>query len=140
MSSCPELVYLLLALNKLGAVANMINPLFSEEQIKERINDTDAELLIVLDQLYDLVKGIKSSLCIKKTVVVSVSESMPVFTGLIAGRKLKKKIHYGNDVISWSVFIAKADGKRGETINDVDLKAEQMTRLLQKMESVIALI
>ena len=41
MTSCPDLVYILLALNKIGAVANMINPLFTQEQIRDRINDTN---------------------------------------------------------------------------------------------------
>lgn len=123
MSSCPELVYLLLALNKLGAVANMINPLFSGEQIKKRINDTNAGLLIVWDQLYDMVKDIKSSLCIKKTVVIPAAESMPVFTGLIAGIKLKKKIPYGKDVIPWKAFIVHIGETKVEAINDEELPA-----------------
>lgn len=99
MSSCPELVYLLLTLNKLGAVANMINPLLLGEQIKKQINDMNAELLIVLDYLYDVVNGIKNSLCIKKTEVVPVAESMSVFNGLIAGIKLKRR--YPTEIMSF---------------------------------------
>lgn len=55
-SATPEMVYITLALCRIGAVANMINPLFTEEQIRDRINETDATLLVVLDQLYGKIK------------------------------------------------------------------------------------
>lgn len=51
-SAIPETVYTVLALCQIGAVANMINPLFTNEQVIDRINETDATLMIVLDQLY----------------------------------------------------------------------------------------
>ena len=101
MTSCPELVYILLALNKIGAVANMINPLFMQEQIRDRINDTNAEVMIVLDQFWGLVDSIFQELCIKRTVVVPIVESMPTTTKLIAGIKLKKK----NTIFSKNPFV-----------------------------------
>ncbi len=104
MSSCPELVYILLALNKIGAVANMINPLFTSEQIRDRINDTNASLMIVLDQLVGLIEPLSGKLCIKKTIVVPITSSMPTITKIIAGIKLKKKIPYSDTVISWKDF------------------------------------
>lgn len=117
MTSCPELVYLILALNKIGAVANMINPLFSREQIRDRINDTDAELLIVLDQLYGLLDGIQNNLCIKHTVVIPIVNSMPFVTRTIAGVKLKKRISYSERVIPWKQFVSEKIRRNTETVN-----------------------
>ena len=48
-SATPELVYVVLALCRIGAVVNMINPVFTLEQIKARINETDAEISIPID-------------------------------------------------------------------------------------------
>ena len=111
MTSCPELVYILLALNKIGAVANMINPLFTQEQIRDRINDTNADVMIVLDQFWGLIDSIFQELCIKRTVVVPIVESMPTITKLIAGIKLKKKIPYSKKILSFRDFLKINDGK-----------------------------
>ena len=75
MLSCPELLYAFLALNQLGACANMINPTFSAEQMRDRINDTEAEIILILDQLYttalpqSYTKSVQSglSLCLWRT-------------------------------------------------------------------------
>lgn len=123
MSSCPELVYLLLALNKIGAVANMINPLFTEEQIKDRVNDTDANLMFVLDQLHRLTEHIFNDLCIKKMVVVPITNSMPIMTKHIAGIKLHKKIDYNNKMIRWNDFLRYGESVTIDPVNASELPA-----------------
>lgn len=125
MLSCPELVYLMLALNKIGAVANMINPLFDEVQIKDRINDTEANLLIALDQLYSRIENIKAKLCIKDTVVILLEYSMPTVTRIIVHQKLKKNISYVNNTWEWDKFITKYnnDVTGIEDSNDEELPA-----------------
>jgi len=104
-SATPELLYVLLALCRIGAVANMINPLFTHEQIRDRINETGAEILLVLDQLYVKIQPIIDQLCIKKTVVISICNEMSTITKLVASGKLKKKIPYGENVLRWKEFI-----------------------------------
>jgi len=123
MSSCPELVYLLLALNKIGAVANMINPLFTEEQIRDRINDTDAKLMFVLDQLHRLTEHISNDLCIKKMVVVPIVNSMPIMTKCVAGIKLNKKIDYSNKLIRWNDFLRCGENGLIDSVNESELPA-----------------
>lgn len=123
MSSCPELVYLLLALNKIGAVANMINPLFTKEQIRDRINDTDAKLMIVLDQLYMLTADISDQLCIEKTIVVPIVNSMPATVKFVASLKLNKKITYSDNVISWKTFCKNRSDKIINSANESELPA-----------------
>lgn len=125
MLSCPELVYLVLALNKIGAVANMINPLFDEKQIKDRINDTEANLLIVIDQLYSRIENIRAELSIKDTVVIPLECSMPTLTRIIAHQKLKKNISYTNSIWEWDKFITKFnnDATGIEDSNDEELPA-----------------
>ena len=107
-SATPETVYTILALCRIGAVANMINPLFTEEQVVDRINETDASLMIVLDQLYDRVSDVIEKTCVKTAVVVPVYGSMPSVMGLAARLKMKKDIPYGKSVISWKDFACDA--------------------------------
>lgn len=64
MPATPETIYLILALNKIGANANMLNPTFTKEQLVDRINDTGAKLLVTVNELYKVVKKAKKkSLC-----------------------------------------------------------------------------
>ena len=105
-SSTPETVYAILALCRIGAVANMINPLFTEDQIVDRINETEASLIIILEQLYDLVADILHKTCVKKQIIVPIYSSMPRLKGKLARNKLKnKRISYGIDLVSWNAFV-----------------------------------
>ncbi len=121
MTSCPELIYLLLALNKIGAVANLINPLFSTEQIKGRINDTDAKVMIVLDRLFEKVENTINEICVEEIVVVPITRSMPLAIRTLAGIKKKKKVS-GSGIVSWDKFLSNAD-MVPETVNDEDAAA-----------------
>ncbi len=112
-SSTPELVYAVLALCRIGAVANMINPVFTLEQIKDRINETDAEIMLVLDQLLGKIQPIMGELCIKKTVVIPVCNGMSGITKMVASIKMKKDIPYADKLIKWSDFIS--EGKKVNT-------------------------
>lgn len=105
-SATPELIYATLALCRIGAIANMINPVFTNEQIIDRINETEAEIMLVLDQLYGKLQSVLKDLCIKKTVIIPVCNEMSGVTKLVASIKLKKKIDYSNSIIKWSDFIA----------------------------------
>ena len=108
-SSTPETVYAILALCRIGAVANMINPLFTEDQIVDRINETEASLMIILEQLYDLVADILHKTCVNKMIIVPIYNSMPRVKGKVAKYKLKnKRISYGIDLVSWNAFINNA--------------------------------
>lgn len=105
-SSTPETVYVILALCRIGAVANMINPLFSNEQIIDRINETDATILIALDQLYVKIADAIKNTCIKTVIIVPVCNSMPAILKNIANIKMKRRISYDSFVIKWNDFIS----------------------------------
>ena len=104
-SSTPETVYAVLALCRIGAVADMINPLFTKEQAIDRINETEATLMIALEQLYDRIADAIPETCVKKTVIVPIYRSMPTVKGAFAKLKLKKPIPYGETVVSWNAFV-----------------------------------
>ena len=104
-SSTPETVYAVLALCRIGAVADMINPLFTRDQAIDRINETEATLMIALEQLYDRIADVIPKTCVKKTVIVPIYQSMPTAKGTLAKLKLKKKIAYGDSIVSWNMFL-----------------------------------
>jgi len=77
MADTPELIYTLYAINRIGAVANIISPMFTQEQISQHLNSTESKKLLMLDQLYPkLEKPIKES-GIEQSIVVSIADSLP---------------------------------------------------------------
>lgn len=105
MSATPELLYVIFALCRIGAVANLISPLFTEEQIIDRTNETEADIMFVLDQLFGKVSGVMDRLCIKKYVIIDVANSMSGITKFIASKKMDKHIPYTETVKNWTEFL-----------------------------------
>ncbi len=104
-SSTPETVYVVLALCRIGAVANMINPLFSNEECVDRINETGATLMIALDQLYDRISDVIPKTCIRRAVIIPVVQSMPPLTRSVARIKLKKHVAKSDNIVKWNDFL-----------------------------------
>lgn len=73
----PETIYMFYALNKMGAVANMIDPRVSAEQMHDYITEVDSKLFVGID-LYDkkFKKALKGT-SVEKTILISAGASMP---------------------------------------------------------------
>lgn len=96
----PEAIYAILALNKIGANANMLNPTFSEQQLTDRIGETEATLLLVVNELYGRVEKVIPKTCIKTVVTYPAVNSLgPVV-------KLIKKANNIPNTTPWNRFIA----------------------------------
>ena len=105
-SSTPETVYSVLALCRIGAVANMINPFFEPQQMIDRIGETGAKVLVVLDRLYNNIALFADKLPVKTKVIIPVTNSMPATVRLAASIKLgRADIPYSEATITWSDFI-----------------------------------
>lgn len=119
MPNTPEAITCFYALNKIGAICNMIHPLSSEEEIKYDINLTSSSYVVVADIAYGKLKNIKDKLKLKKIVYLSISESMDklmkIGYKLTTGRKSVRPI--GSDVIPYYRFISRA---KYETKNVID--------------------
>ena len=77
LPTTPESVYMFYALNKIGAISNMIDPRTSVEQIHEYIDEVKSKLFVGID-LYD--KKFEEALVgttVKKSIFISAGDSMP---------------------------------------------------------------
>lgn len=77
MPSTPEVLYILYALNKMGAVANMIHPFAGESEILRYLNEVNSEVAILFEGTYAIVKNSICTTSVKKAVVVSAGDSLP---------------------------------------------------------------
>lgn len=66
MPNTPQTVSMFYAANMVGAIANMIHPLSSENEIAFYLNDSDSKVAITLDQFYPKFEAIKAKTGLKK--------------------------------------------------------------------------
>ena len=107
----PEAVYAILALNKIGANANMLNPTFTPQQLTDRINDTNAKILIVANELYSRLESVLPHTGIRIVVSFPAANSLGIFV------KLFKKAKNIPNTIPWDEFIAR--GKSAPTSSEI---------------------
>ncbi len=108
MPNTPEALISFYALNKIGAIVEMIHPLSSEVEIKNYLNATNSVMLIMIDLCYEKVKNIIKETKIYKVVVVSAKDSMPFWTGVgyafTKGAHILKPSRQG-EYIYWKEFV-----------------------------------
>ena len=113
MPNTPEAMIAFYAINKIGAISNMIHPLSGEVEIKEYLTSTNSVMLVMIDVCYDKVKNIIKDTSVYKTIVVSARDSMPFFTGLgyqiSQGFKIKGP-NKSEAYLYWNDFLKKASG------------------------------
>lgn len=90
-AAVPEAIYLMIACSKIGAIANFVNPLFTTEQMVQRINDTKSKLLFVMDEMISYIVDAVPHACIEKTVIMPVTESMSKLAKLVVCAEQKNR-------------------------------------------------
>ena len=58
LPNLPESTIIIYALNKIGAVANVVHPLSSENEIKEALQRYSSVILVAMDITYKKIKNI----------------------------------------------------------------------------------
>ena len=115
-ANVPEALISFYALNKIGAVANMLHPLLSENEIKEALQKYSTVILVAMDITYSKIKNILKETEVYKTIIVSAADSMPFLIKMgyeiTQGRKVEKPRHSEN-YLSWKDFM-----KHGEKYKD----------------------
>ena len=107
MPNTPEAVIMFFATNKIGAIANMIHPLSSKEEIKEALISTKSVFFQVININYEKLKDIIKETDVYKTVVVSARESMPslLSLGYFLTNDLKINFESTEEFMDWNSFI-----------------------------------
>lgn len=109
MPNCPQAVIMLYAVNLVGAVANMVHPLSSENEIEFYINVSKSVLAITLDQFYPKFAAIRKRVNLKHLLIARIQDALPlplsIGFALTQGRKYK--VPADAPVIHWNDFMAK---------------------------------
>lgn len=81
LPNVPEALFALYALNKLGAIANMVHPLSAEEEIKESLTSTKSKILVMIDLYYNKIENIIKDTDVEYVIFVSAGDSMNPLMG-----------------------------------------------------------
>ena len=108
-ANIPEALISFYALNKIGAVANLLHPLLSRNEIKDALNLYETKYLLALDSTLKNVNKIIKDTKVKKVIILSPSDSMNIFLKIaykIKTAKNKIKFPYGKKrYIKWNKFM-----------------------------------
>lgn len=102
------------AILKLGAIAVMNNPLYTDPELKRQFNDSGARLLVTLDLLGDRMIDLRQSTAIEKIVITSIGDYLPfpknILFPLVAKRKkLAAHVKAAQGVYRWKDCLERPD-------------------------------
>ena len=123
LPNMPEALYAFYACNKIGAIADMVHPLSSPEQIKFYLQENKSRFLFLIDFNYDKFKDVIDKTLVYKTILVSPKLSMPLGLSigytLTRGLTTKKPPLNDIDYMSWKDFILRGVAYSKEFAADV---------------------
>jgi long-chain acyl-CoA synthetase len=117
MPNTPQAVIAFYALNMIGAVAVIIHPLSSEEELVTYINSSRSVAALTLDQFAPKLAGIASRTGLRHIIVSGVDDALtPILRlgyKLTEGRKIDKTVPHGI-FTRYKSFLAAGDDYHGE--------------------------
>lgn len=117
MATSPELAYVFYALNRIGAVANAVDPRYTFEEFKEKIDETNSKYFIGINMSTSKIDKHKEELGLTEIVEVSPVESSknPIIKSLVNLNNKK------TNTLKWKEFI-----KNGKLYNgEIDSEYEE---------------
>lgn len=100
----PETVYLLYAINKIGAVCNFLVLNSTEQALHKQIALSGSRIVITMDMTENKVVNAAVGTSVEKIITLALSESMPCYLSLLM--KLKKgKTDNTSGTVRWKDFL-----------------------------------
>lgn len=100
------------AIHRIGAIAVMNNPLYSDRELEHQLNDSGSKILITVDLLANRMIDLRSKTSIKQIVYTSMGDYLPFPKNFLFPLVAKKKglaadIKPAEDLYRWKDLIAK---------------------------------
>lgn len=102
--TAPETVYLIYAINKVGAISNMVGLTSPVHDLHEQISSTESKLVFVVEMAYDLIVQASKDTNVEKIVSIPIEYSMPTLMKAAASLKQKHPQLQENSV-KWADFL-----------------------------------
>ena len=83
LPNCVEFVVVYFAALKIGAIVVPTNPIYSHREMEFQLKDCGAETAVILDVLYNKYKDVLAGSPVKKCIITSIKDFLPLAKGLI---------------------------------------------------------
>ena len=108
MPNAPQAVIMFYAINKIGAIANMVHPLSSEKEIEFYLKESASVVCITLDQFYGKFENIRGNVPLRSLILTSIKDVLSPIKRkgyyLAQGRKIKK-VPVNAEIVWWEKFL-----------------------------------
>lgn len=102
----PEVVYSIYALNDLGVIVNLVDPRVPSQTLLKYFNGSNSNYLVLFSAAYKKVETIENETDLKKIILVSATDSLPI--GMKCLGKIKEKFKeeriINEKCIKWNEF------------------------------------
>lgn len=105
LPSIPEAIYVVYALNKIGAVANMIHPLAGKEELLHYLNEVESRVAVMFDGTHDILKESIKNTSVEHAIIVTAGYSLPFGVKQLYNLKSRKKYVDNGIYTTWKEFI-----------------------------------
>lgn len=106
----PECIFAIYALNKIGAVANAIDPRMDVKSISRMVRESESKVLLTIDLAFPKVRAIMKEIKQEHIIVQSATTSLPLVKKVAMKMAVKTNVYYDDIVIDWKTFISKGKG------------------------------
>ena len=131
MPNAPQAVIMFYAINKVGAIANMVHPLSSEKEIEFYLKESASVVCITLDQFYGKFENIRGNVPLRSLIITSIKDVLSPIKRkgyyLAQGRKIKK-VPDNAEIVWWEKFLR--DGSNYHGPFHVERKSEDPAVIL----------
>ena len=83
LPNCVEFVIVYFAALKIGAIVVPTNPIYSHREMEFQLKDCGAETAVILDVLYNKYKDVLAGSPVRKCIITSIKDFLPLAKGLI---------------------------------------------------------
>ena len=116
LPNIPEALYCVYALNRIGAVANMIHPLAGKDETLFYFNEVQSRIAVIYDGAYAAIADDIGKSSVEKVIVTSPADSLPIALKIAYKLKVKAPDLDGKVFQSWRSFI-RVGGAADQPIN-----------------------
>ena len=102
--NCPQYVIAYFAALKVGAKVTPISPVYTSQEVKHQLEDSDAKIVVCQDILYDNVE--KTGIALKNVILTNIAEYLPALKKILGKSALGKV--YGEMHVPTPKFIEEA--------------------------------
>lgn len=132
LPNIPQFVIAFYAALRLGAIVVQTNPMYTERELKELLNDSGAETIVTLDLLYPRVKAVRSQTGLKRVILTGVQDFLPPLLKMLYPiKELLERSRVRLKGEEFQSFQRLLRGYLGERPADVELDPAEDVALLQ---------